>query len=117
MNETTLASFRAKLEEIRSALVGDVKNNIKSKADKPNEQVADLADDAAQSYDRQLMMEIGEQEWKKLRLVEEALGKMSQGQYGICTECEEPIPEARLTVIPFTEHCVDCLETIEKNSS
>ena len=65
MNETTLASLRAKLEEIRTALMGEVKNNIQSKKDKPNEQVADIADDAAQSYDRQLMMEIGEQEWKK----------------------------------------------------
>ncbi len=117
MNETTLASFKAKLEEIRSTLVGEVKNNIKSKKEEPNEQMADMADDAAQSYDRQLMMEIGEQEWKKLRLVEEALGKISQGEYGICTECEEPIPEARLSVIPFTEHCVSCLEAIENGNN
>ncbi|MDP6231007.1 MAG: TraR/DksA family transcriptional regulator [Nitrospinaceae bacterium] len=117
MNETALASLRTKLEEIRAALMGEVKNNIQSKKDKPNEQVADIADDAAQSYDRQLMMEIGEQEWKKLRLVEEALGKISQGQYGICPECEEPIPEARLSVIPFAEHCVGCLEAIENKNS
>ena len=76
--------------------------------------MADFADDAAQSYNRQLMMEFGEQEWKKLRLVEEAIKKMDDGQYGICSECEDPIPEARLKVIPFAAYCIDCLEAIEK---
>ena len=63
------------------------------------------------------MLELGQQEWKKLRLVEEAIEKMDNGQYGICSECQEPIPEARLKVIPFAEHCIHCLEAIEKKNS
>lgn len=117
MNETILASFRTKLEKIRFDLIGDVKDNLTSKKDKPNEQIADIADDAAQAYDHQLMLELGEQELKQLRSVEEALDKMDEGQYGICPECEGPIPEARLRVIPFAKHCVECLEAIEKQNS
>ena len=117
MNRNTLASFRAKLEEIRFAIMGEVKGYHKIKKDGLSEQVADIADDAAQSYNRQLMMELGKQGWKKLRLVEEAIEKMDDGQYGICSECQEPIPEARLKVIPFAEHCINCLEAIEKKNS
>jgi len=114
MNEITLASFRAKLEEMRFVMVDAMK--IKYKKDNQNEQMADIADDAAQSYDRQLRMESGEHDWKKLRLVEEAIKKIDSGQYGICLECKAPIPEARLSVIPFTAHCIGCLEFIEKKN-
>ena len=117
MNENTLASFRARLEEIRSIMMGDVKDQYKIKKDGSNEQVADIADDVAQSHNRELMMGLGEHEWKKLRLVEDAIGKIDDGQYGFCLECKEIIPEARLKVIPFAGHCIDCLEAIEKKNS
>ena len=116
MNETTLTAFRTKLEKIRSTMIGEVKKKYKTEKNGPNEQVADIADEAAQSYDRQLMMGFGEKEWGKLRLVEEAIEKMDSGQYGICSECGELIPEGRLKVIPFATHCVDCLEILEKNT-
>ena len=117
MNETKIASFRTKLEEIRFAIVGEVQEKYKSPQDRLTEQVANIADDAVQSYERQLMMGLGEKEFKKLRLVEEAIEKLDEGQYGICLECEELISEERLTVIPFASHCVDCLEIIEKKNT
>jgi len=117
MNETKIASFRTKLEEIRFAMVGEVQERHKSPQDHLTEQVADIADDAVQSYEHQLMMGLGEKEFEKLRLVEEAIEKLDEGQYGICLECEELISEERLTVIPFASHCVDCLEIIEKKNT
>ena len=116
MNETKIASFRTKLEEIRFAIVGEVQEKYKSPQDRLTEQVANIADDAVQSYERQLMMGLGEKEFEKLRLVEEAIEKLDEGQYGICLECEELISEERLTVIPFASHCVDCLEIIENKN-
>ena len=114
MNENKIASFRTRLEEIRFAIVGEVQGKYKSPEDHLTEQIANIADDAVQSYERQLMMGLGEKEFKKLRLVEEAIEKLDEGQYGICLECEELISEERLTVIPFASYCVDCLELIEK---
>jgi len=105
------------LEEIRFAIVGEVQEKYKSPQDHLTEQVADIADDAVQSYEHQLMMGLGEKEFEKLRLVEEAIEKLDEGQYGICLECEELISEERLTVIPFASYCVDCLELIEKKNT
>ena len=116
MDKTKLASFRAILEEIRFAITGGAQEKYKSKKEHLSEQVADITDDAIQSFDRQLVMELGEKELKKLRLVEEAIEKINDSQYGVCSECEKLIPEKRLTVIPFTSHCVDCLTALEKNS-
>jgi DnaK suppressor protein len=117
MNETKLASFRAKLEEIRFAIAGEVQGKYKSPKEHLTEQVADIADDAVQSYDRQLMLGLGEKEFGKMRLVEEAIEKIDEGQYGICLGCEELISEERLTVLPFASHCIDCLEIIEKRNT
>ena len=101
MNETKIASLRTKLEEIRFAIAGEAQEKYKSHQDHLTEQAADIADDAVQSYERQLMMGLGEKEFEKLRLVEEAIEKLDEGQYGICLECEELISEERLTVMPF----------------
>ncbi len=117
MNKTKLASFRTKLEEIRFAIAGEVQGKYKSPKEHLTEQVADIADDAVQSYDRQVIVGLGEKEFGKLRLVEEAIEKLDRGQYGICLECEELISEERLTVIPFASHCVNCLEIIEKRNT
>lgn len=117
MNETKLASFRTKLEEIRIGIAGKVQGKYKFSKDHLTEQVADIADDAVQSYEHQLMMGLGEKEFGKLRLVEKAIEKLDEGQYGICLDCEELISEERLAVIPFTSHCVDCLEIIEKKNT
>lgn len=43
-----------------------------------------------------------------LSQVEQALAAIEEGTYGNCRVCEEPIPVARLEVIPHTTLCVNC---------
>ena len=43
-----------------------------------------------------------------VRKIEQALEKIDNGTFGICEECEEGIPEARLTARPVTTLCIDC---------
>jgi DnaK suppressor protein len=40
--------------------------------------------------------------------IDHALGKLGAGTYGICDDCRQPIPEARLEVRPAASQCVDC---------
>lgn len=53
---------------------------------------------------------------KQIRDYEEALERVYLGQYGICMECEEPIPADRLEAKPECLHCVECQTKIEKAS-
>ena len=116
MNETTLASFRPKLKEIHFSIIGNIKDKNKTTKEELNEHVADIIDDAIQSNSRQLTTELGEQDWKKMQLVEEAIKRLNDGEYGVCLECKEQIPQSRLKAIPFTTHCIDCLEVMEKKN-
>ena len=114
MNQKKLASYRMKLHQIRKDLLGDVKKNRANSKEGADQQAADIADDAAQSYTRQLILNLGEQDREQLKLVEEAIEKINEGNYGICQQCEKSIPEARLKVVPFAIYCVECLNDIEK---
>ena len=48
----------------------------------------------------------------ELQQVDEALARMDAGTYGVCLNCGNPIPAARLEVRPFAEHCVACAEKL-----
>ena len=43
-----------------------------------------------------------------------ALERLSDGEYGICVECEEPISPARLQAMPEVQTCVRCQDRIER---
>lgn len=45
---------------------------------------------------------------KELGLVEGALKRSFEGKYGICVNCQKPIDQARLDLIPEAEHCIEC---------
>lgn len=37
-----------------------------------------------------------------------ALQRLDLGSYGVCASCGQPIPEARLEVMPYAVKCVGC---------
>lgn len=48
----------------------------------------------------------------RLSRLERALKMIEHPEFGLCRECEEPIPFARLKAIPETDLCVQCSEMI-----
>lgn len=41
-------------------------------------------------------------------LIEAALDRIEGGEYGLCAECGEPIPQARLELDPAAPTCIAC---------
>jgi DnaK suppressor protein len=68
-------------------------------------------DQAQLSHDEFLQLRLNSLDYEKLRLVDAALARLYDGEYGVCAGCEEPIPGRRLEVIPWAEYCVSCQET------
>ncbi len=50
----------------------------------------------------------------RLIKLQRALGKIEDPDFGLCRECEEPIPSARLMILPETELCVQCAENLNE---
>lgn len=51
-----------------------------------------------------------EREQAMLAEIEQALGRMKEGLYGLCAECGDEIPERRLKALPWTRLCLRCAE-------
>lgn len=45
--------------------------------------------------------------------IDAALARMDEGNYGVCAECGQPIPEARLQAMPSATACIHCQERRE----
>ena len=45
---------------------------------------------------------------EELTNMDEAIGRLDEGTYGICEDCGVEISEDRLKVISFTPYCVNC---------
>ncbi len=115
MKYKSLPEMKSKLQDIRSRLLGGIEKTIKTSQDEEFTQlIPDIADDASRSFSRQMLLNLGEQDRERLIQVEEALYQMENGGYGSCKLCEKSIPEARLKVVPFAQHCVSCLNEIEQ---
>jgi len=52
----------------------------------------------------------------KLRSIEIALEKISEGTFGICEECGDEIADKRLSINPLFENCISCAEQLEMNA-
>jgi len=65
------------------------------------------ADTASETFERELDEGLEEGAARRLREVEDALGRIDEGTYGTCAACGKPIGEERLEAVPWTTLCID----------
>src|ERR687885_674144 len=80
----------------------------------PDDGIQDLADKAASAYSKELNFSLSDGERNLLMQIEEAFNRIRDGNFGICTNCSNPIGEKRLSAVPWTPYCIDCQELQEK---
>ena len=66
------------------------------------------ADQGTDTSDTEQAFRLASRESKYLNFLEEALDKIGDGTFGICTGCEELIPKQRLEAVPTAKMCIDC---------
>jgi len=74
----------------------------------------DEGDHAAVNNNSMIESAIVQQQTKELREIEVTLGKIANGDYGVCEMCEDDIGFQRLKVKPHAIYCIDCREIVEK---
>jgi DnaK suppressor protein len=67
-------------------------------------------DQAQVSHEEFISLSLNILDYQQLRLINEALDRISAGDYGSCLACGEPIPAKRLRVVPWARYCVPCQE-------
>jgi DnaK suppressor protein len=75
-----------------------------------NTRQGDMADQASGNNEVHIALKLKATDAKILQAIEEALGRIEKGTYGVCRDCGEPIAPARLNAIPWTRVCITCKE-------
>ncbi len=94
------------MKEIQEILSRQITAQEERRASRPS----DWGDQVVQHLDSDLDAALLEQKNLDLRRIEHALARLSEGTYGTCEACGQPIPTARLQLLPFATRCVSCAE-------
>lgn len=68
----------------------------------------DLADVASDTFEREKGIAIENSVHDLLEQVEEALGRIEDGTFGVCEMCGQPIHPDRLRALPYARLCINC---------
>ena len=79
------------------------------------EKSADQMDEIQYASERDLAIRNGDRESSLLREVKAALGRIRDGAFGACSECESPISSKRLAAVAWASRCIGCQDAADRN--
>lgn len=117
MDKEKLELFRIQLLEKKQEIHNEAGKTLSEMTDQSSN-VPDPNDRATIESGRSFELRIRDRERKLLAKIDEAIGRLDEGSYGICEDCDEEIGLKRLEARPVTTLCIDCKtiqETKEKS--
>lgn len=114
LDKKTLQRLKKLLLKEREEIIGEVKQIHESSKEMGQDGIQDIGDEAANIYNKQILLSLSENERVRLQEVDEALDRMENGTYGLCEECGGAIGLRRLEVRPLAIYCVPCKTKLEK---
>ena len=112
MSEKQLAHFRNILDTLKRELMEDIERTVHTLQDEATV-FADPNDRASQESDIALELRNRDRERKLIKKIDEALGRINDGEYGYCDSCGVEIGLKRLEARPTATLCIDC-KTLEE---
>jgi len=114
MDEAQLEQAKERLVKMRREVMKEVQNASAASREMGQDGVPDIGDMSANTYSRDVLLNLSETQRQKIRDIDAALDRLAQGQYGVCLRCEEEIDERRMAVRPFSRYCIECKTDVEK---
>jgi RNA polymerase-binding protein DksA len=93
--------LKARLSELRTHLVKVDRELHKSLP-------ADSEDQAIELENQEALEVINKTETTEIHQIEATLKRISEGTYGTCAKCGEPIDPRRLKALPTAATCISC---------
>ena len=111
-----MRSIKRELETKRDALMSAISSSRRSSRedDHRREVFKDPFGMASIIHDDEVVAAVVDTRARQLEEIDRALADIDAGRYGICRECGEEIPKARLKILPFATRCVACQARLEQ---
>lgn len=114
MDEQKVKHYEKKLLERRAALTGIVERTETYGREADNELTQDPADKASNAYTKELLFSQSTNDRFILTLIDEAIARIEDGEYGLCVNCRKEVQPKRLEAVPWARHCITCQDLQER---
>ena len=111
-----LKDFRKRLIEARAAALTGVNAMKATGFNEAEDHESDGGDGTNQTLRLQALGQMGNIN-RTIQQIEEALHRIDDGSYGVCTVCGQLIRKPRLLNQPFVLTCMECQSEMERNRS
>jgi DnaK suppressor protein len=111
-----LADLKEHLLEMKTRLLGEIESELKAEREGNKDEGMDTYDLASEERDREINFILSDRERMKIRQIDDALGRIDDGSYGVCESCGLEVAEERLEAMPFTRLCRDCQQDQEREA-
>jgi len=111
MSKSNLDKIKDKLIVERESLVTKLNGNDLSV---DASETPDPVDLAVRNYSKNVMLAVSENESRQVILINEALERIADKEYGECQNCEKDINPKRLDAVPWARYCLECQELVEQ---
>ena len=115
MTQTETIRFKKAIESRRRELVGEIRSQTMHLVINENEH--DPIDQVQSMHLREESATHLGRRSRVLAEIDRSLRAISEGSYGICVDCEEPISLKRLETLPWAPRCVRCQEVLEREEA
>jgi DnaK suppressor protein len=113
LKKNELKKFAMALKEEKARILNQLDKTKKHDLTLQTEDLPDEVDLASSELNQSMSLRIRDRERELVLRIEEALGKIEDGTFGLCEMCEEPIDIKRLEAQPVAEMCIRCKEQEE----
>jgi DnaK suppressor protein len=114
MEKKRFEQYKKRLLERREQLQHIVSKTEQDGREADEESVQDIADKATNSYTKEFLFKKSNDDRFILQLIQEALQRMENGEYGTCIACDGEMQQKRLDAVPWARHCIECQEKQER---
>jgi DnaK suppressor protein len=111
-----LADLREHLLQMKNKLVAEIDSELRAEREGNKDEGMDTYDLASEERDREINFILSDRERVKIKQIDDALGRLEEGSYGVCESCGLEIAGERLEAMPFTRLCRDCQQDQEREA-
>ncbi len=103
-----LKVFKEKLTGLQEDLKGRVERTQHHIYEREERVSANFSEQSQELENQELVLNLDVEGKAELKLVDEALARISEGTFGICQQCGKEVREERLGAVPHIKYCIEC---------
>ncbi|NQT95990.1 MAG: TraR/DksA C4-type zinc finger protein [Candidatus Omnitrophica bacterium] len=124
MNRLQKAKIKSILLKMREDLISKIKYIEKETLRKSQKEASGdlsgysfhMADVASDNFERELSLDLAENERELLRKIEDSMRRLKEKKFGDCQQCSKSITMKRLSAVPYALMCITCQKEEDKKS-